>query len=815
MAKPFVVMLPAAERESLRNAGVIPAGFFRSFELDSDDWDDRAKPDSEVYLWPYDLKYAESERLVADIERNPADIAAFFGIDAATDEAERRQHERLVARLLGAVCVHVVFLDRKRAGTGYAAFGSFSEIAQWSRNFRKALDIRFANTPAFQNTENVLVIVARGQQVKATEGELAEFAKCVGTAPDCSFRSCYYMDYNLRVGTTGRVVHAADVWDVMVSRLLLGFVLSREEVPEAANSQRTFWQRPGIKLWRAQECHVGIDTAAQNAFLNDALSMACSMVGNWTENREVDNLALLSSSDGDVVALEGLEHLALDEHEPDWRSTHVRSWCDFSGRRCAEGTRDEDGRRWRSRFDGIRRAYSNWMCAHRPGEKLPDSKAVFSGVKTKPGLVFKGTERLLAVLHENRDRIAGLLTGGDDSAESSWQAVAEAELKRCRQLERVSEDAREFDLARRHYAGWLSGLIVFMSVSVLFGWVLHRLVIGLGGSLATSMTLAGASAVGALVAIALVLCLHGRAGRRAMTTLAKESEEADKLMVFRDNRVREMAANALEVRRQMALRALRFRVWALLERVKAILQTEIQTKNASITVYDAMDAYWESDVGDKSSVGRRFRNATDVQLGLYAPDHGPLTKTDVMQRVESWWSVRQNQEEGSRAENFLDLWMRLCARDRECAGYYPARLFAHEIRGFVARFTDDLRHMEEELVIRDNFGEVKQGLEDWYRSVVNSDSYLWATGSVTGLHVNERKQAAPSVYLEPDAKLADLHALGEISRTHSSSLGQFIPVHSNLVGLLPQLAFMFQEYTVEFGSDASGNLVFKEVSDAV
>lgn len=822
MAKPFVVMLPAVERESLRNAGVIPAGSFRSFETEIDGWEDDGRQSEvrapSIYLWPFDVRYAESGRLVADIEKNPADIAAFFGVGAASDDAERRHNERLVAKLLGAVCVHVVFLDRKQEGTGYAAFGSFAEIAQWSRDFRKALDIRFANTPAFHNSENVLVIIARGQQVKASAEELADFSKCVGNEPDCTFKSCYYMDYNLRVGTTGKVIHAADVWDVMVSRLLLAFALSREGVPDEANSQHTCWQRPGIKIWRAQECHVGIEGVEQNAFLNDALSLANSQLQNWMEDRDTVNLPMLSDDDGNAVSIEGVDPLETDgeDDDPEWRSQAFKSWTDFSARRCAEGTADCDGRRWKKRFEAIRKRFSDWKAQHRPGERLPDARAVFSGVGTKPGLVFKGTERLIRILHGNRERIAERLVGGKDSAESAWLEVAEAESERRRQLERLAEDGEAFDLARKHYAGWLPGMIVFVSVSVMFGWVIHRIVFGLGGGIATSLVLAGASAVGAMSAVALVLFLHGRAGRRGACEIHRESIEADRLMVKRDNRVRKMVENALEIRRQLSLRALRFRVWALLERVKTILETEIQSKGSAVTLYDGEDIEENVDLGDADAVKKGFCRATNRQLGVYAPDRGPETMTEVMNRVELWWSVRRNQEEGSRKENFKDLWERLCKRDRECAGHYPARLFAHEIRGFVARFTDDLRHMEEELIIRDNLGELKNGLEQWFRDVVNGDSYLWATGSVTGAHVNERAQSSPTVYFEPDPKLSDLHVLEGISSTNSSAIARFNVVHSDFIGVLPQMAFMFQEYQVEFASDeTTGNLVFGEVSDAV
>jgi hypothetical protein len=817
MAKPFVVMLPEADRESLRNSGVIPPGAFRSFDTESVGWDDNMAAGagaSSIYLWPFDLNYADSDKLLADVERNPVDIAAFFGLAASSDDAEMRRNERLIAKLLDAVCVHVVFLDKKRAGSGYAAFGSFSEIAKWSRNLRKALGIRFPNAPVLNENRNVLVIVARGQQVKASKEELAEFSRCVGTDPDCTFRSCYYMDFNLRRGQGGGIIHSHDIWDVMTARLLLAFMLSREETPANANAQATFWENPGIKVWRSQECHVGVDPSSRTDFLDEAFGYVGANLRNAARDADMEKLALFCDDAGSEVSLEGLDHLEVEEKDPEWRSVEMKSWCDFSASRCASHTIDAEGSRWKPRFAELRRAFGRWCVGRRRTERDPDPGDVFEGVKNSPKVIFEGTSRLEDVLIASRDRMSGSLKG-EGALNSGWSRVFAAERRRLGKLSELAADGEEFDRARRHYVGWLPGIIVFIAVSVMFGWVLHRIVVGLGGALSTSLALAGSAALGAFAAVALILHLHGNAGRRGARAIAEESREADKLMVARDNCVRDMVSKAMGVRRQLLMRALRFRVSVLLKRVESILSKEISARSATaILCDDEDDDVAESTHEDDFKKG--FIRTTNRQIGRFRPDDGPATRAAIEQCVNDWWSMTCERRPANPPDNFGHLWAKLASKDSETAGYFPAKLFVREIRDFVARFTDKLRNMEERLVIRDNAAALRDGLRQWFDEIVSCDDpYLWATGEISGATITEGMVSSPRIYLQPDPALVDLDEFEQEAMAHATALAHFRPVSSALIGRLPQLGFMFQEYPVSLSSDANGNLVFGEVGDAI
>lgn len=818
MPKPFVVMLPEADRESLRNSGVIPPGAFRSFDVEAVGWDDNmgwADGVPSIYLWPFDVNYADSDKLLADVERNPVDIAAFFGLAASSDDAEMRRNERLVAKLLRAVCIHVVFLDRKKAGTGYAAFGSFSEIAKWSRNLRKAMRIRFANTPEFNDAINVLVIVARGQQVKASKEELAEFSRCIGRDPECTFRSCYYMDYNLRMGKTGGIIHSHDIWEVMTSRLLLAFLLSREEIPENANAQTTFWENAGIKVWRSQECHIGVDPASRTDFLDDAFGYVGQNIRGAIRDDDINKLEVFCYDGGGDVSLEGLNHLEPDEDEPEWRSLAFKSWCDFSAARCADITVDASGSRWRPRFDKLRKDFATWFTGRRRTESAPDSKDVFDGVKGSPGVIFTGTSRLDSVLHASRDRITGLLKV-DGSSNSGWRSVFSAEMDRQRKLSELAEDGDEFDRARRHYVGWLPGILVFIAVSVMFGWVIHRIVLGLGGVLSTSLVLAGSATLGAFAAVALILHAHGKAGKRGALAIIEESKAADKLMVARDNRVRDMLARAMSVRRQLLMRALRFRASILLKRVESILSREISTKSAAAILYGDDEDESEVDTTEEDDFKKGFIRATNRQIGRFRPDNGPNTQLAIQECVNRWWSMTTEREPANPPDNFGHLWRKLVAKDIASAGYFPAKLFTREIRDFVARFTDTIRSMEERLIIRDNAVAIRTDLWQWFHEIVSCDDpYIWATGEIGGASINEGMVSAPRVYLQPDRHLVDLDDYATEARTHGTAVAYFVPVSSALIGNLPQLGFMFQEYPVSLSSDVNGNLVFGGVSDAL
>ena len=284
MEKPFVIIMPESDREALRNCGVLPEGLFRTFDVKSNGLRCEAGGDGlpPVYLWPYELKYDcgtdENQE-----ELYKPDVPGLFGLKPPANAAEKQHNERLITSLLGCVMVHVVFLDKTRSKDGYAAFVSFKEICDWGRSLRRALNVRFRNEKILQAVESVLVIVARGEQVSLRASDVEQFNKCIqqsrsdefvldstsccGQSQRKIFRSCYFLDYNLCVRDSRELYHSSLVWDVMVGRLLLAFLLSR-------NDRVRWWQVPGIKLWRTFDCVSEIDAMSDKRLVDEMMAQA-------------------------------------------------------------------------------------------------------------------------------------------------------------------------------------------------------------------------------------------------------------------------------------------------------------------------------------------------------------------------------------------------------------------------------------------------------------------------------------------------------------------------------------------------------------
>lgn len=354
--KPIVILTPKAEREALRSCGVLPASFFRMFGSESvPSTGASASVVPAIYLWEHEVDYKRSAELAARVKEYPADIPVFFGMTDAVDDEQRQGNEVEIARLLDSIVVHVVFLDnRENAGRGYAEFRSFAEIADWSRHFNNVLNLRFPNESALRNTENVLIIVARGEQLKVTREELDAFNDCIGDLK--AFKSCYFLDYSLSIDRSGELFHARAVWNVMVGRLLLGFLLS-QETRGNTNSSKTVWLRSGVKIWRAAECVVEVPEDFLEREVRSALEKAYvrvqAVVGN--EKNKVPEF-------GTEEPLPGLK---LEELKPSGATAWELpsgGWSEFSGEGCVEAVADPN--RWDDALKNTRQSVSEWVTVH-------------------------------------------------------------------------------------------------------------------------------------------------------------------------------------------------------------------------------------------------------------------------------------------------------------------------------------------------------------------------------------------------------------------------------------------------------------------
>ena len=186
--------------------------------------------------------------------------------------------------------------------------------------------------------------------------------------------------------------------------------------------------------------------------------------------------------------------------------------------------------------------------------------------------------------------------------------------------------------------------------------------------------------------------------------------------------------------------------------------------------------------------------------------------------VAQWWSENDTGRNVpiADARSFLELWRGLCAEDQELAGYFPARLFAGEIRSFVSRFTNAARMLARGAVVSGHVQELRNGLLAWYERMQDANYYRYASGAVTGEHVNEFGLENARVYLG-DSSIVDMDRTSRLRVGSQADQSRFMPEFRPELNHTKLLALLFQETPVQFGSDAEGDemghLVFKEVSD--
>ena len=829
MIRPFVLITPEAEREALRNSGVLPECFFRVFDVNSNglrkDSDDE-RPS--LYFWPYDLKYAEVVDRTEDGLFKP-DVPSFFGLKTPLNDAEKRHNERLITGLLSSVMVHVVFLDSRRGQNGYAAFKSFEEVVKWGRSLRRALNVRFRNEDVLQSMESVLVIVARGEQVTLRNSDIQRFNDCVqrwrgdvfsserdedGKPLRKVFQSCYFLDYNLCVRDSRELYHSAEVWDVVVGRLLLSFLLAR-------NGKMRWWQIPGVKLWRSLACTMDIDAASDRKVIDEALTRANAKLQDYAARSEdLDELALLHR---DPEKEEPISDILLEPEDAGhtlWRNEPAGGWSDFDAQTCAKkSAEDSNGSRWRSGFEKIAHAFRCWKIERNKAEDEEGVRDLFKAIRRSPGNLLKATEVIYAKLSKEG------AAAGCESGEK-WKDIVRTELVRRKAVEQIEKNAPELAEAQKHYVGLGMSAMAVVAVSLALGSAGYYLIHCLNGFFrfdlpvwVIALAMFTLFAVGSICAATLMLGCHLHAGRRAVAELCKESENIDGLMVQRDRKTRELVAQGLLMRTRLHLQGIRFRSWALLKRTQDILATELQPMLSK--KYDGVRK--SVDTGEvkneHNSVHDTFLLRTSHMFGPYRITFKEDLRIALEREIASWWSAQASYDSTSTMpRNFFELWNGLCANDVESAGYFPARTFSDGIRDFVARFSDAVRLSVKMNVLQDHKIEVRSGILKWYEDLQRSEYYLYASGAVTGEHVNENLLENARVYLSSN-EAVDIDRINALHRGSQADQSRFVPEICPELNLTRHLTLLFQEIKIQFCCDAKGDeyghLTFKEVADVI
>ena len=224
---------------------------------------------------------------------------------------------------------------------------------------------------------------------------------------------------------------------------------------------------------------------------------------------------------------------------------------------------------------------------------------------------------------------------------------------------------------------------------------------------------------------------------------------------------------------------------------------------------------------ERNSVRDTFLKRTRKSFGPYGITMKEELRLRLDRLVAQWWSENadSNRVPLSEARNFSELWHALCFEDQELAGYFPARLFAWKIREFVVRFTNAARMTAKGSVMSEHVRELQEGLLNWYEKLQDGGYYLYASGAVTGEHVNEFGLDNARIYFA-DSSIVDTDGIDQLRISSQADQSRFMPECNPELNQTSLLALLFQEIRVKFGSDADpgdagalGHLTFEAVSD--
>ena len=793
----IIVIAPQKERQALRSCGVLPDRCFR------DVVDDTHTPDgdhfSPVCLWPYDIKYTGTAPLVENLKQIPPDVPAFLGLGIAESDDQLKENELAIAALFGAIIVHIVFLDERIGSRGYAKLNPLEAISEWGMNFRKAMDTRFPNEYYVRFENHILVLISPHNQVSATEEDLQRFRACLAPGSGV-FSSCYFLNYNLRIGKSKELFYSMDVWSVMVSRLIMAFMLS-----QGSDIHEHFWKDHGIKVWNAQECLLSIEKDSGTQVIDEAFKKTFSLiqekvVAHHDKNGFEERLKIWSSPSHTGNQPEAIDPIKPDyatvpNEPPEWRTLPKGGWSDFDAKLCVENTADDN--HWKNSSDVRQLLVQNWINENPPTDFSPFVNDLFENVKRSSALLFCGLDILSDQMQEAGNRKKG--------TEDEFKALAQTEQQRRKVLEDIKDEAVEMGRAQAHYVGYGMGVFITVVIALMFGWVIWRITQLLGGGVVMPIVLTGAIWAGSLLAMLMVLGFHSKRGKIGVNHIISQSIAADRLMVQRDQHARNILVQSIETRDELNINAIRFRVWALLKRTQSILQTELQPY--SPVIWEALGHVPEVGTSSVNAQRDKFLAKTRKTIGPFSISDGSFMKKDIEALAdEAVFGKQANQL--FKDEPFCKRWKRICNTDCQNMGYHPAKLFIDEVHSFVLQYLEKLIQVMDRHVIEKKRMEIQNELMAWFEAIIKNiknDGFAhFATAAIDGTQLNDELQFPCFVFIKEAwiENLPDDYNRNGIAVKSSTAMEIF-----------PILALRYQEYRLDFALTDEGLLTFKEVEN--
>lgn len=778
MPKPFVVFVPESDRATLRENGALPRSVFHDFDMNK--VGDDVQEEVCINLWPYGIDYNKAAILAKQISASPVNVGELFGMPDAKSRDERDHADRTVVHmLLHSVMVHILFLDERHDDDGYAKITSFSNITEWSRHYQTIISTRFRNEYRLEECENILVVVARTALIKSDPSDLIALQSSIG--PDKMFKSCYFVDYNLSVGTGRTVLHSKHVWEALVSRLLLTFILSQQD-------GNPVWKLSGsVKVFGVSEYTAMVEETICRGQITQCLDSAYTQI-TTTIHSDLDKK--VSSWNAPVSALSSEQLKPNTNHE---ENSIGNNWFDFNGQDFVE--RITGVSRWAEAFKKIRENVA--ASDMREDDASPDG-VNFSDAHQDLLSLFRMTNALEANLENERDTILNEI----NLANNGFTSTIAIEGKRLDILTKLSKAASEFDKARTHYVTKDIATLVVVGLSLACGFLIGRVVFTLGGSLLYSIALAGCVGAGASLAAFAMRCLHRSQGIAAAQQLIALGHKADSTMIERDEAAWENMKNARTIRARLRRLSTHSIALSLLTRARMIIDKELSPASVPVdfTGISGKSKALPTDSTHQTEKSNQMETLSRCIGERQVLEGGQANTADLDNLIEARF--------GTDGE-IHDKWRKFCSiYDTASAGHFPAVFLVPKTRGFMTKFITDMKEQILRQAILTETQELADRFSKWATQAATdctSEFFSAATDGV--LRETERWiywTDAFSAATEKGIKQNVDHAVNGINN-HS--------VKSSKLTSFGRLGFSFTQIAVDFAITPDGFLTFKKARD--
>lgn len=819
MPKPLVVILPSADRDALRGAGVLPPAYFR--DVGAAGWDDGG---AGVRLWTEEL----ARDLDYDESGAPPLPAQLLGL---ADGAHRTfATDRLVAKFFGTVVLHVVFLDEKEES--WVGVGPVLKEARWARMFNRSVEYWFSGEQSRDIRHLVLVVARGGRELRSVVRVRLDKEQLRSLQAEFSMggvlRTCYFIDGLLEPEFGQDALHAACLWPVLAGRLILRLLIA------LSSGHDDDVLCPGVHLWRSFEYLFDYPVSEMANMVKSALGSAYQLLSRETDSSLPSGISFPQIRNEEIQSFPDLTIALTQFKQNPFSDEKDGPFPDGTAKNRKESAPEKDG--WH-RYDAISEAAERTDDDERRwGGRIGLAREEFAGAETElfrrgdPALAKFSPNTAFSAIGQDPRNVAVWFKAVQDAQPTdtidgsavfqAWKTVVLAEKNRKAEKEKIRKAAKELSLAQAHYVSPVYGAIVTGAVSVLCGFTLFHVLWALGGNgaMPVAMFFSALAAAGAFSAWGIVSGFHRKAGQRAVKQFVKLAPEVDRCMDERHSKEVDTVRLAETQHRALLRVGAWHALYRLLNRVWSILSVELQSPTLS-AFYRTEDSRAEESGAVNGENGPDGADNEDNEVIQQRALFSEKTRYSEKLRKGCLRSGRHKFSaavlsdaiKGSGPGSFLSLWKGLCKDfDGQQRGNLPAKVLIPKIRCWLGILCDRLAAAQK-ADLQDS-RDAGSALPAGFRKLRDDSNLSLATAHVDSPEVSARPFRV-FVYEAPREGLSDRPGRSAADLARQVLAGNIrgnVPVTATpVLNGLPQVAFGFQDIRLfGWGRAEDGRLKF-------